>query len=173
MRLNAGCGPVTPESWVNVDADAYPGAMHCDVLDGLPFDDETFDGAVAHHVLQCVAWPSLERWLDEVRRVLKAGAWLRITVPDLLGAVAAHADGRAEWFPIDDKIEWSIDGKLCVYVSQAGATRSVFTGFWLVDLCERAGFTNVWPSDGSTGGPPWLTDLDSRLDESIVVEAQR
>lgn len=179
MRLNVGCGLVDADGWVNVDSDDYPHALRCDVLDGLPFDDETFDGAVAHHVLQMVAWPSLERWLSEIRRVLKPGAMLRITVPDLLGAVSAFDDGRAQWFPIDDRIESSIGGKLCVYLSQAGSTRSVFTLGWLCELCDRAGFGFVHGSTYAlerkvkTCGPTWLTDLDTRLSESIVVEAQR
>lgn len=178
--MNLGCGPHPAAGWVNVDRDEYRGAFFCDLLDTpLPFADETCEGAVAHHVLQMVPWPSLERWLAEVRRVLQPGAWLRITVPDLLGAVTAHDEGRSSWFPIDDQIERSIGGKLCVYLTQAGATRSVFTLGWLCELCERAGFTMVHGSTYAierkvkTCGPEWLTALDSRLDESIVVEAQR
>lgn len=178
-RLNIGCGSVVVHGWTNVDQSTEwetLGAWHGNPLDGLQWDDNTFDGAVAHHVLQMVAWPDLVPWLSDVRRVLKHGAWLRITVPDLLGAVAARASHNVEWFPIAHEHEQSIDGKLCMYLSQAGATRSLFTRQWLMELIDRAGFEyriSPHPQLGTMSGVPWLTALDSRLDESIVVEARK
>lgn len=176
-RLNIGCGPVVAHGWMNVDHSTEweaLGAWHGDPLDGLQWDDHTFDGAVAHHVLQMVAWPDLVPWLSEVRRVLKRAAWLRITVPDIERAFAALERQRIAWFPIDDEHEQSIDGKFCMYVSQAGATRSVFTSTWLHELLARAGFvvSHTCATGGYTAGADWLLALDSRLDESIIVEAQ-
>lgn len=179
MRLNIGCGTQVVEGWVNIDADhtltQLDGIEHGDPLEGLPYDDDSIEGAVAHHVLQMVDWLDLVPWLREVRRVLAPGAWLRITVPDFLRAVTAARRGDVDWFPIEDAHERSIDGKLCLYVSQAGATRSVFTSSWLSTLCLRAGFTPVVVAahlDAVHEGPEWLRALDSRGEESIVVEAR-
>lgn len=175
-RLNLGCGPDVHEGWVN--ADIAPWAPEVYVIGSpsrtpLPWPDDSFDGVVAHHVLQMIEWPELTPWLTEVRRVLAPDGTLRLTVPDLIGAVTAHQQGDWPWFPIADEVERSIDGKLCLYVSQAGATRSVFTGRWLTELCQRAGFAGVaevaWGVTDS--GPEWITELDTRQGESIVVEA--
>lgn len=175
MRLNIGCGPDIRPGWVNIDRDVYFGLdWRGDVLTGLPWPDETFDGAVANHVLQMVAYPDIVPWLNEVRRVLKPDARLRLLVPDLLGAISAFHDRSAGWFPIDDTLEPDINGKLCLYVSQAGATRSVFTGPWMTNLCDRALFADsVVIESSATLGPSWLTELDSRHHESIIVEARK
>lgn len=177
MRLNVGAGNVRPSGWCNVEP--YPqdwppeGVIVADPLTGLPWPDATFDGAVAHHVLQMVAWPDLVPWLGEVHRVLKPGAVLRLTVPDMLAAFDAYDENNSDWFPIDEKIESSLDGRLCVYLTQAGATRSVFTAPWLLELLSRAGFVDeahIEEPGVTCSEHLWILDLDDRMGESIVVE---
>lgn len=174
--MNLGSGPATSApGWVHVDRDAHHGSMVGDPLTGLQWPDGTFDLIVANHVLQMVAWPDLVPWLAETRRVLAEGGVLRLLVPDLLGAVGAWRRHDASWFPISDDHERSIDGKLCMYVTQAGATRSVFTAEWLTELCERAGYTGskrVAPGQ-TVSTDPRACDLDTRDAESVVVEAWR
>lgn len=197
-RLNIGCGLVVADGWVNVDEKAYrewpdrhrgqryPRPSDFDAgpwianplghmgAAGLPWADESFAGAVSHHVLQMVPWPHLVPWLAEVRRVLEPGATLRLSVPDLMGAVGAYLADDRSWFPIDPAHEPSTGGALCLYLTQAGATRSVFTAGWLLDLLALAGFehTSV-ETPQSSMGPRWMLDLDSRPLESIIVEGRR
>lgn len=175
LGLNIGCGDVIAdlERWVNVDVVPRRGALL--IVDGeIPAMDDTFDGAVAHHVVQMIAWPELVPWLAEVLRVLKPGAALRVTVPNLLAAMNARHLGRRDWFPVEGE---TVDEKLCVYLSQNGATRSVFTPDALALLFDRAGFVGVctrtsWADEHHEvdSYTDWLTALDSRLDESFILE---
>lgn len=175
-RLNLGCGPVQPDGWVNVDSDPQWGALVADPVGEFPFEEWDFDYVVAHHVLQMVAWADLVPWLTKVRFVLKAGGVLRVSVPDLIGAIDAWSMRRGNWFPIADEHEPSVDGKLCLYVTQGGFTRSVFTEGWLRELLDRAGFSRVVrPLMGGTilCDDEEICDLDSRRNESIMLEAIR
>lgn len=181
MRLNIGAGDVRPSGWINVEphsAGNTDGLIVADPLTGLPFSAGFFDGAVAHHVLMMLTHQEMIPWLTEIRRVMKPGTVLRVTVPDLLSAVDAWGDGDAGWFPIADATARTLDAKFCLYVTQGGATRSVFTATYLDEILEAGGFTErrIVPAGfvlpGTTSGPAWLTDLDSRLDESIVAEAR-
>lgn len=176
-RLNVGCAGVQPEGWDNVDVDPAWGqthvgdvARHC----GLPFDDGTFDLVVSVHMLQALTWPQLIPALTEMRRVTRRGGWIRLVVPDLLAAVAAYERHDAAHFQVAHGIERSLPGKLCVYVTQAGATRSVFTDRWLIELLHRAGWSRCrLASFGETdSGHPDLCALDSRPGESIFAEAR-
>lgn len=175
-RLNIGSGPIVRDGWTNVDRDRYPGAVRGDVLAGDLGSRGMAEGAVAHHVLQMIGWPDLVPWLDHVRGALRYGGYLRLSVPDLRLA-GDWLDGFGPPPPISDDHEASMDGKVCLWVSQAGATRSVFTGPWLVELCLRAGFRDaaVQPH-GCSHGPEWLTSLDydpDRSSESVYVDARR
>lgn len=174
-RLNWGCGPDQPEGWFHSDLVGWKTGQHHvgDIAAGLPWPDGFFHYAVSHHALQMIPWPQLVPTLSELRRVIAPGGWLRLSVPSLLGAMQAWEDDDSRWFPIADEIERSIDGKLCVYLSQAGATRSVFTERWLCELMERAGFlepkvAGCLVTDGLAG----ICDLDSRCYESVYVEAR-
>lgn len=173
MRLNFGCGPVQPDGWANLDPDPQWDAPY-DNLAG--FGDATVDLVVVNHVLMMVPWPELVPTLREIRRVLKPDRGVRIIEPDLLGAFHAYRDQCADWFPIPDTTEPTLAGKLAMYVTQAGATRSVFTSDWLLELCRRAGFTTVNEVvAGVSGLDPTLEPcaLDSRAAESVFVEAVR
>lgn len=172
-RLNFGCGPVTPAGWVNFDRDNHGQPYRGDISDGLPFADDTFECVAAHHVLQMLSWPELIPALTELHRVTTPGGWLRVSVPDILSAVYAYEVGDADHFQIADAHEKTIDGKLCLYLSQAGSTRSVFTIGWLEELCLRAGW--ITPRQVgfcvTTSPTPEIVNLDSRPAESIFLEA--
>lgn len=174
-RLNFGSGPMVAPGWINIDRDNQGQQHRGDIRDGLPFDDGTFDYVVAHHALQMLAWPELVPALIELSRVTIPGGWLRISVPDLLAAVYAYEVGDADHFQIDDAHEKTIDGKLCLYLSQAGSTRSVFTTGWLERLCGRAGWLDPHQVGFCVTTSPWpeITSLDSRPIESIFLEAHR
>lgn len=172
-RLNFGCGPTIAAGWTNIDRDNHGQDHRGDIRDGLPFADDAFDYVVAHHTLQMLAWPELVPALAELHRVTTPGGSLRLSVPDLLAAVYAYETGDSDHFQIDDAHEKTIDGKLCLYLSQAGATRSVFTSDWLERLCSRAGWIDPHQVGFCVTTSSWLeiTGLDSRPAESIFVEA--
>lgn len=169
-RLNFGCGSIQPERWVNVDRLPLGQPVTADLLEGLPFGDDTFAGAVAHHSLQQVRVEELVAALIELRRVLAPGAILRLTVPDIRAAIAAWQTGDRRWFPNDDGSH--IDIVACAYLTWFGTNVTPLTDLVLVPLLARAGFSDVSVLRmGATLGPPWLTELDARADESIFMEA--
>jgi SAM-dependent methyltransferase len=192
-RLNIGCGRQVHPEWVNADTDAYDtwpadyrilfegdtdAPQAGDVIQlagpGFPWPDSTFAGIACHHVLQMIPYPQLVPWLAELRRVTEPGGWLRVSVPDLMRAISAHRRNDSAWFPIADDLEPTVGGKFCLYLSQAGGTRSVFTVPWLRDLLERAGWQApqvAYPGTQSDGTPEWLHQLDSRPHESVFMEA--
>ncbi len=83
-RLNIGCGRRFHADWLNLDLVANdPLVIPCDVSQGLPFADNTFDAVYHSHVLEHFAPDDGRRLVEECFRVLKPGGILRIVVPDL------------------------------------------------------------------------------------------
>jgi SAM-dependent methyltransferase len=150
---------------------AYVGPDHVGrIQDGLPWPDGFFSYVVSHHGLMMLPEPDLIPALVELRRVTKPGGWLRVSVPDMDGAIYARQHGLRGWFPVEAE---TIDQAFCIYVTQGGATRSVFTVDRLHSLLKAAGWGKRIDCDpfDSYCGLDGITDLDSRPGESLFVEA--
>jgi predicted SAM-dependent methyltransferase len=82
--LNLGCGQRYAATWTNIDfVSKSPHVRAHNLLEGIPFDDETFDVVYHSHVLEHFTPADGKAFLEECRRVLKKGGILRIAVPDL------------------------------------------------------------------------------------------
>jgi ubiquinone/menaquinone biosynthesis C-methylase UbiE len=174
-RLNFGSAFDIHEGWVNLDKDDHGQDVIADVLEGLPFEDDYFDGVVANHVLHMFTWDELIDALTELARVLRSGGVLRVIDIDPIKAFHAYESGHASVLVIPDEVEPSIDGKFCKYLTWYGTRRNICTADFMCDILRRAGFvrTSV-QSYGNTGSTiSGIPDLDSRKDESYFVEATK
>lgn len=174
--LNWGSGPAraavrSDVLWWDSDIVDYGHAHVGSILDGLPWEDGFFDGIVANHSLQALTCHEIPVALAEMKRLLRPGGRLRILVPDILGAVDSYADSDPHWPGFAAISEpWSLDRKFAHYLTWGGQNRSCFTPGTLDEVLAEAGF------DGTVreGDPwPWLASLDSRQNESIIMEAAK
>ncbi|WP_254510348.1 class I SAM-dependent methyltransferase [Anatilimnocola floriformis] len=176
QRLNWGCGPLTPFGWINSDIAAGPGVdVVADILQGLPFPDNHFDYIVSIHVLPELAYRELDPALHELRRVLKPGGILRLSLPDLDLAINAYRNKDIDYFLIGDDEVKSLSGKMIVQLLWYGRSRSMFTWEFTKELLERAGYSEVTrcAHEKSASGLTGITDLDNRALESLFVEARK
>ena len=60
-----------------------PDILYHDVRHPLPFDDGTFDAVYALHIVEHLTAAEAETFVKELARVLKPGAIIRISTPDL------------------------------------------------------------------------------------------
>jgi SAM-dependent methyltransferase len=162
--------------WVNSDQKAGPGIdISCDVREGLPLADASFDYVVSIHALPEVPWPDLVPTLRELRRVLRPGGTLRLALPDLERAIAAYQRGDREYFLIPDDDMRSIGGKLVTQLVWYGYSRTLFTVDFVDELLGKAGFAAVRECAYRTTscGHEAIIELDNRERESLFIEAVR
>ncbi len=82
--LNLGCGSRYLDGWMNLDiSPVSPDVQACDLLNGLPFSDNTFDFLYHSHLLEHIPKAKVADVLIECCRVLKPGCVVRVVVPDL------------------------------------------------------------------------------------------
>ncbi len=180
-RLSWASGPVVREGWHHSDERFWlgmepnpPGYANDHVgriQDGLPWADATFDYCVTMHGLMMLPEPDLIPALVELRRVTKPGGWLRVSVPDMSRAIGAWLNDERGWFPLEAE---DIDEAFCRYVTQSGATRSIFTEYRLAHLLAKAGWAGVTEESYrfTLTACRGITELDSRPDESIFMDAR-
>jgi SAM-dependent methyltransferase len=175
-RLNWGCGAHPEPGWVNSDLKDDPGIdLSCDIRNGLPVADATFDYAVSIHALPMIPYRELVPALQELRRVLRPGGVLRLGLPDLDKAIEAYRSGDRSYFLVPDDDEPTLGGKLIVQLLWYGWSVTLFTEDFTLDLLQRAGFRDVRLCSfrQTASEHAAIVSLDNREHESLFVEGTR
>lgn len=117
IRLNLGCGPQTPEGWINVDyalgaqiaklpifsalskrlgmfnLDWDEKILICDLRKQFPWSDNSVDCIYSSHTLEHFSKDEGRQFLQECHRVLKPNGVIRIVVPDLNAIIDQYKQG--------------------------------------------------------------------------------
>lgn len=95
-RVNLGCGETPLNGWVNIDKDRNVKCeIHRDLEKGLPFDDDSVDEIHARHIIEHVKDDVF--LMNEIWRVCKNGASVRIIVPASDSQAAHDFDHKSYW----------------------------------------------------------------------------
>jgi SAM-dependent methyltransferase len=177
-RLNWGSSFHIAEGWTNSDRNPHGQEHIGDLLDGLPFPDDYFDYAVSHHAIQMFDYAELPRAISELRRVIKSGGCLRISVPDPWRAFEAWQTGDADALVIPDNVEPTIGGKFSAFITWYGTNKTVFSPEFMIDVFIRQGWSRVIEVgiQASMFTDPGIIELDTKPDrrnESLYFEAYK
>jgi len=81
--LNLACGRTFHPAWINVDiCPASAGVAQADIIQGIPFPDNSFDAIYHSHFIEHLRRPHARFLLEECFRVLVPGGHLRVATPD-------------------------------------------------------------------------------------------
>lgn len=96
MKLNLGCGPDIRSGYVNVDLRHGPGVLQHDLSKfPWPWRDNSVDEILMLDFLEHFPYRQTKTVLSEVSRILKAGGFVDIQVPDFYHcALALMNEGR-------------------------------------------------------------------------------
>ena len=97
--INLGCGDEPSPDFINIDFWGASGAgYNADLRFPLRVGDGVVDGIYSEHTFEHLTYDEVDRLLSECRRIMKAGAVIRIIVPDVSLFVRKYADSDADWF---------------------------------------------------------------------------
>lgn len=84
-KLHLGCGGNVLQDWLNTDIVRYhQEVMYLDVTQGaFPFPNNSFDHVYTEHMIEHINYAQGANMLKECLRVMKPGARIRITCPDM------------------------------------------------------------------------------------------
>src|SRR5688500_9331560 len=95
--LNLGCGYHYHEDWVNVDfVSTGEGVIGHNLLNGIPFNDNTFEVVYHSHVIEHFTKRDGKKFLTECYRVLKPEGIIRVAIPDLQKIVEQYQNILAQ-----------------------------------------------------------------------------
>lgn len=139
--------------------------IHHNILYGLPFTNNSIDYMYTSHFVEHLYRSHAQMFFEEAYRTLKKDGVLRISVPDLEGAVSLYSEGRK-------------DEALDFFYYDAGT--SAFTRhkyMYDFELMKRyllqAGFRDVQRWEFQQGRTPDIDKLDNHPGYSLFVEATK
>lgn len=142
-QLEVGSGGKRREGWITLDL--VPGAdLLWNLNWRLPFDDASLDRVYCEHVLEHFTLRQAERVLADIRRVLRPGGSLLVSVPDLDVFLEASARGDASLATFKPAFASSRPADILNYIFYMGGEhRFMYNLDNLRHHLERLGYTNV------------------------------
>lgn len=151
MKLNLGCGPRCEPGWTGVDLKYGPVFLNLE-KDLLPYPDNSVEAIQMHSALEHLSHRRTKSFLEDCLRVLKPGAAMLVTVPDLesvlaewLGCAGPHP-GAEYQNPAQERREyltWVIWGNQRPHEIEGQTHKTGFTARDLLRVFREAGFQKV------------------------------
>lgn len=174
MKLHLGCGANVMAGWQNVDAWPSSSAVTLWCAPAtLPFGDASIDVVYTEHFVEHLTLVELTATLGELRRVMRPGARLRVSTPDLATIVRDYTKKRTDrWHPVGWRPE-----TLAAMVNEGlreWGHRFVHDFESLTIELDRAGFHAITKCAYRKSEAAELRGLESRPDcGDLIVEAVR
>jgi predicted SAM-dependent methyltransferase len=161
MRLHLGCGPVRLDGWTNIDLDSPVADLQHDLRQPLPFADGSVDAIFCEHFIEHVTREEAVQFLSRCRRLLKPGAPIRVTTPDLHWIIAMYLGRQVDHW---SDVQWSPDTP-CRLINES---MRLWGHQWVYDredlhaLFAEAGFGDRRDAVYRRSSFPFLAGLESR-----------
>jgi predicted SAM-dependent methyltransferase len=95
-KLHLGCGWNLLPGWLNVDYRPLSRhALYLDVRRPFFFQKETFDYIFSEHMIEHLSYHDGLHMLSECHRILKRGAKIRVSTPDLAFLINLHSSDKS------------------------------------------------------------------------------
>lgn len=142
--LHIGCGKINSPEFINVDARpmAHVHVATDDITSLSDFDDSSVDLIYMCHILEHIKQDELKEVLCELKRALKQGGVLRLSVPNIDQLIAVYEGSRRDVLAINKQLMGGQDHEYNIHYS-------IFNEQYLTDLLKDAGFSEVrsWDPD--------------------------
>ena len=144
VLVHIGCGKTNSPEFINVDARplAHVHIVTDDITSLPDFNTGTVDLVYMCHILEHIKRKDLEKVLSEMKRVLKVGGVLRLSVPDLDKLIEVYNASGKNVSSISHQLMGGQDHEYNIHYS-------VFNHQRLTELLKEVGFKKVvtWDPD--------------------------
>ena len=81
LKLDIGCGRTKREGFTGLDIADFGQGIVCNVLEGIPIQDNSVTEIICYHLLEHITWGQLRSVIFEMYRVCKNKAKIHIKTP--------------------------------------------------------------------------------------------
>jgi len=182
LLVNVGCGDLTKEGWLNLDAaPAKAGRYYYNAVNPLPLVTGSVEHIHAEHFLEHLDYFDACQFVQECFRALKLGGSFRVVVPDLEKYISAyHMDDRQFFNKLVDlggaATPLTTRALVCNQMFRMGGAHKFAWDFeTLAEILKKSGFRSVERSARGAVTPEYQIDGQEwwREVESLYVNAQK
>lgn len=194
-RVNAGCGDLFVENWLNIGL--FPNRLipygtvkqvgaahviHFDLTEDFPLEANTVQYLYSSHFIEHLTFDQALEFLRRCHHAMRQGGILRLTTPDLELWVRKYCENDLEFFERFYQIEQSYPalttkGQILVGQIQGWTHRWLYDYSSLEDILVRAGFSHIEKIEALESAIPDIEKLEPcsefRLMETLYVEARK
>ena len=168
-KLQLGCGGNMLEGWLNTDGQTdgwfHPQSVKVDATKPFPLPDAAFDYVYSEHMIEHITWWESQQMLAECYRVMKPGARIRISCPDIKFLIdmyqnptelmqAYMEETKPDWAPFPSAI-FTINNFM-----RDWGHKFIYDKESLTQSLEAAGFTDITEHLVSESTDSNLTNLE-------------
>ncbi|HUY93401.1 MAG TPA: methyltransferase domain-containing protein [Pirellulales bacterium] len=175
-KINAGCGSLRFEGWVNIDCNTALENVDFfwDLAEGLPTPDESCSVIYSEHVLEHLNVQQGLHYLRECRRSLAPGGVLRTAMPSLDDLIEKSAAGRWREQAWLDEPQWRfIDSRAEMFniMFRWWGHQWVYDREELYRRLREAGFEQIRDVAWGESEVECLRNRETRNDSLLICEA--
>jgi predicted SAM-dependent methyltransferase len=174
LILDVGCGAnMRPEN-INLDYDWQPGVdVCCDITNGLPFPDNYVAGIFTEHCLEHIPFRSTMFVLEEFRRILQPGGYIRVVVPDLEIYIDSYKSGAPMPYASGDPVDGIYSSAMTINrIMRNHGHQFIYDFATMEKLLARSCFCEITKTRCGVGKLGHL-DTPERAVESLYITASQ
>lgn len=192
-RVNAGCGDLFVENWLNIGlfsnrwipygtlkkvGPAY--AMHFDLTETPPLKPNNVKFLYSSHFIEHLSFAQAFDFLKWCNSIMREGGVIRLTTPDLELWIKKYYENDLTFFKNFYQIESSYPdlttkGEILVGQIQGWTHQWLYDCSSLEDILKRAGFRDITRKEAFESSIPDIAKLEPcsefRMMESLYIEA--
>lgn len=133
------------QGWTNVDANLITSKIDvwANLLDPLPFRNESVDIFYSHHVVEHLPDKYLPTHFKQMFDALKKNGGIRIGAPHFGNACRKYIEKDYTWFSDFPDKRKSIGGRLTNFIYCRGEHLTALDETYLAEIASQAGFTDI------------------------------
>jgi SAM-dependent methyltransferase len=139
--------------------------IHHDISYNIPLEDGVVDYIFSSHFVEHLFKDEALNLLREIKRVLKPGGIVRISIPDLEYAVGQYLSGNKDKMLLD---YFFVEDKNSFYARH----KYMYDFQMMQDILNELGFVGIERKKYREGKVPDLDFLDNRPADSLFIEAR-
>jgi predicted SAM-dependent methyltransferase len=174
LKLNVGCGKVKFQNWINIDID--PSAdLVIDVSKTLPFNENSVEFLYNEHFIEHLKYEDGKKSIIEFYRILKKGGVIRIATPDLDYITKKYFEDwkNQDWLSWPEYQFIKTKGQMINISLRWWGHKYIYNEEDLTNLLKNAGFMDIIREKKDVSNYQELTNLETRKDSILVLEAKK